>query len=68
MAGNGSFTFYLCHMMIFSMLDYVVKRLPLGHMGKMTFTVVATILAGYGLWWFAVRPAERWLQRKLQKT
>lgn len=68
MAGNGSFSFYLCHMMIFSVLDYVVKRLPLGHMGNLIFTVAATILAGYGLWWFAVRPAERWFQRKLQKT
>ena len=68
MAGNGSFSFYLCHMMIFSMLDYVTKRLALGNMGNMIFTVAVTILAGYGLWWFAVRPAERWFQRKLQKT
>ena len=68
MAGNGSFSFYLCHMMIFSMLDYVVKRLPLGHVGNLMVTVAATILLGYGLWWFAARPAECWFQRKLQKT
>lgn len=68
MAGEGSFSFYLCHMMIFSMLDYVVKRLPLGDIGDMIVSVATTILAGYGLWWFAVRPVERWLQRKLQKT
>ena len=68
MAGNGSFSFYLCHMMVFSMLDYVVKRLPLGDFGNLIVSVAATILVGYGLWWFAVRPAERWFQHKLQKT
>ena len=68
MAGNGSFSFYLCHMVIFSGLDYVVKRLPLGNMGNMLFTVAVTVAVGYGLWWLAARPAERWLQRRLQKT
>ena len=67
MAGSGSFSFYLCHMMIFTMLDYVVKRLPLNDMGNLIFTVAATILAGYGLWWFVVRPTECWFQKKLQK-
>ena len=67
-ASEGSFSFYLCHMMLFSVLEYITKRLPFTGTAEMIFCIVFIIVISYGIWWYLARPAEGWLKKRWTKA